>query len=176
MHKACQDGEKFRNNLKNMALRRRHLKKPISIQNILQGAGLAKRTGQCVTLYQIQKAWTEIVGEVLAEKTCPRKIQKAVLVISVENAAWAQHLTYMKEQILEAIQKQTRIKFRDLRFVNEPIHRILSQEKKKARPLFVKKETKEISSHKRDADLKTVLERVRTHSQELQKAYRENNR
>lgn len=58
----------------------------------------------------------------MAERTLPKMVSGKVLVVKVENAAWAQHLSMMKEDVLKAIKTKLGTTFSDLRFVNEPLH------------------------------------------------------
>ncbi|MBT4286426.1 MAG: DUF721 domain-containing protein [Deltaproteobacteria bacterium] len=52
---------------------------------------------------QIVRNWEIIVGKPLAGKTNPNKLQYKTLSVLVEDAAYAQHLKYFEDKILELI-------------------------------------------------------------------------
>lgn len=52
---------------------------------------------------KIYKHWKIIVGESLARKTVPQKLEKKTLVVAVEDAAYSHHLQYFEGNILELI-------------------------------------------------------------------------
>ena len=46
-------------------------------------------------------AWKSVVGELLAERSHPIKIQQNTLFVGVENSAWMQELLLLKPKILQ---------------------------------------------------------------------------
>jgi len=52
---------------------------------------------------RIYKHWDVIVGESLSGKTLPQKIEKKVLHIMVEDAAYSHHLRYYEKNIIDLI-------------------------------------------------------------------------
>ncbi|HLG18851.1 MAG TPA: DUF721 domain-containing protein [Bdellovibrionota bacterium] len=105
-------------------MRRPPLKAPIAIGSVLAGGNLlGKRGATLVDLYRIQRAWEAVVGYELYERTFPKLIRGSTLVISVENAAWAQHLSLMKDELLGAIFERVGKRFSNIRFLNEPFKR-----------------------------------------------------
>ena len=103
-----------------MAKKRATLKAPLPMSNILGGV-FGRRGALLVDTYRVQKSWEQIVGAELARRTYPKRIQRDVLLVAVENPAWAQHLSMMKDEILQVIRERTGRKFSDLRFENRPI-------------------------------------------------------
>lgn len=55
--------------------------------------------------YQFVLHWQDIVGEAIAKKAKPERINKNSLVIRVANSAWAQELSFHKDLILKRLQK-----------------------------------------------------------------------
>lgn len=61
--------------------------------------------------------WKEIVGEVLAELTCPGNISRGTLLVMVNDSGAMQELSFRKKQILAALKvKLPEAKIEDLRF------------------------------------------------------------
>lgn len=52
---------------------------------------------------RIYKHWDVIIGESLSGKTSPQKIEKKVLYIMVEDAAYSHHLKYYEKNIIDLI-------------------------------------------------------------------------
>jgi predicted nucleic acid-binding Zn ribbon protein len=46
-------------------------------------------------------AWKSVVGELLAERSHPIKIEQNTLFVGVENSAWMQELVLLKPKILQ---------------------------------------------------------------------------
>ncbi len=62
-------------------------------------------------------AWAEAVGEGVAERTQPMRIEKGVLFLKVTNSVWMQQLQFMKELIIKKLHEITGMDLvRDLRF------------------------------------------------------------
>ncbi len=104
-----------------MARRARIHRKSLSpLGSFLNDATLKSRLGAVVTLYRLQKEWKEAVGETLARRTWPSRLNRSVLTVSVENSAWSQHLSLLKDEVMTALKERTGIYLSDLRFVNQP--------------------------------------------------------
>lgn len=81
---------------------------------------LARRTGMggMVRMWRLAKVWNEIVGETLAGKTEPVRIQDDVLIVKVADSSWAHELTYLKDDLIERIGMQIQGRpIQDIRFV-----------------------------------------------------------
>jgi predicted nucleic acid-binding Zn ribbon protein len=102
-----------------MARRRAALKRLIPISDVFSRGVFGERGETLLTLYHLRKNWGSIVGESLASKSVPRRVQGGVLMIATENPAWAQTLSLMKDEVLAAIAGYTGREFSDLRFVTE---------------------------------------------------------
>lgn len=75
-----------------------HKAKPL-IEKVLTDSQLE----DVIFFNQIVRNWEIIVGKPLAGKTSPNKLQYKTLFVLVEDAAYAQHLKYFEEKILELI-------------------------------------------------------------------------
>ncbi len=51
-------------------------------------------------------AWKKLVGELLAERSHPVKLQNNVLFVGVQNSAWMQELILLKADILDKYKSQ----------------------------------------------------------------------
>lgn len=102
-----------------MTRRRSAMKALMPLGDVLSKNVFGKRGETLLTLYRLRRAWAGIVGESLAAKTWPKRIQKETLVVAAENPVWAAQLSMMKEEILKAVLLRTGQKYSDLRFVSE---------------------------------------------------------
>ena len=69
------------------------------LPKIMKSAGLRKR-------YKVEliiSHWSEIVGAEIAVKTRPGMVHRGVMTVAAQNAAWAHHLTTLKEEIIAKI-------------------------------------------------------------------------
>jgi len=73
---------------------------PIGINHVL--ANVLAKTGLSddIERYKFVQHWPEIVGEAVAARTKPECIRAKALVVRVSNSAWAQELSFLKEDIL----------------------------------------------------------------------------
>lgn len=53
----------------------------------------------------LNQAWLEAVGEKIAARSRPVRLQSSKLLVSVESAAWMNELTYLKENIKLQVKK-----------------------------------------------------------------------
>lgn len=102
----------------NGIVRRRRIKtrQPIEFQTILTTKGITNKIKDLVPLYRVQREWEEIVGPALAQWTLACRIEKTRLVIKVENPTWAQHLGFVKIDILKKLEQKVSLVFSDLQF------------------------------------------------------------
>ena len=151
----------FRNLLeRGVARRRESSKKPVPLSDVLARVAWGKRGRNLVDLYHLQKNWPEIVGTQLAAQTLPKLAKRDVLVVAVENPAWAQHLTMMKPHILSTVAERTGQQYKDLRFVTESLAKIKSKVKTAVQS---QKKLESAKSNLKNADehLSTLLERIK---------------
>ncbi|MDY6795604.1 MAG: DUF721 domain-containing protein [Actinomycetota bacterium] len=65
-------------------------------------------------LLTIKNRWVDMVGEPLASKTAPIRLDDKKLYIRSESHAWSQELHYEKERIKSVIEKETGVEIEDL--------------------------------------------------------------
>nr|MDK2851139.1 hypothetical protein [Candidatus Cloacimonadota bacterium] len=61
--------------------------------------------------------WKRIVGELLAEKSYPIKIDRDTLFVAVENNAWMQELVLLKNDIINYYKKNCHEDLNDIIFI-----------------------------------------------------------
>ena len=96
---------------------RKGAKSPPSMGEVL--GEFLRRTGinRKIQEQKILNSWEEAVGEGVAEKTQPIRVQNRVLQVKVANSVWMQELQFMKELIMQKLQQQTgKNILQDLRF------------------------------------------------------------
>jgi|JI10StandDraft_1071094.scaffolds.fasta_scaffold58865_4 predicted nucleic acid-binding Zn ribbon protein len=133
----------------------------VPISSVLRDS--QKRTQQVFAISSLRKQWSSIVGEMLANQTRPKKIDRNVLWVTVQNGALNYELSLMKPAILEKIQEITGTKFKDVRFIHESLLASETIGHEPSRQKFVRAEAKE------DESLDKILEHVRNLSRDLQK-------
>ena len=62
------------------------------------------------------KFWAEVVGAVIAAHTQPLSIQREVLRVATSSAAWAQNLTFQRQQLLLKLNEKLPTPLVDIRF------------------------------------------------------------
>jgi len=66
---------------------------------------------------KIFSAWNDIVGERMAAHTRPANVTNKILFIEVDDPLWLSQVKYMKQDIIEKIEKQIKPGlFKDIRF------------------------------------------------------------
>lgn len=95
----------------------KRIKKPLVLGDIINKycnrLGLSRRMNE----QRLLDAWEEAVGEGVAKRTEPIRIENRVLFLKVTNSVWMQQLQFMKELILKNLHEKTGINFlQDLRF------------------------------------------------------------
>ncbi len=66
-------------------------------------AGLAEQLAPLTTLAEVQSAWREAVGPMIAERAWPVAARGGVLTVSCESSVWAQELDLMSETICQRL-------------------------------------------------------------------------
>ncbi len=70
-----------------------------TVEKLLDALGL----GTVAVQARLAKSWEEIVGPLLAAKSCPAKLKAGVLTICAVSPAWAQELSLCRGTVLERI-------------------------------------------------------------------------
>lgn len=78
------------------------------------------RVDNKMTVWSLQEKWPKIVGEPLARKTHPLRIQSSTLWIGVSSPAWANELQLLQCELLEKIQSEFPL-IREIRFQIETV-------------------------------------------------------
>ena len=55
---------------------------------------------------RLQEVWLKAVGSRIATQTSPDRLQKGSLFVKVSNSAWMQQLHFLKEEMIEKINRQ----------------------------------------------------------------------
>ncbi len=97
--------------------RRYHARKPKAIGNVIAQLITARGYGRIQADANFATAWQAAVGPVLAKYTCPGRLRRGVLEITVANSMTVQELTFQKQEVLKKLQVEVPdAKIRDLRF------------------------------------------------------------
>ena len=139
--------------------------KPSALGDILRiqcsRMGLNRRINE----QRLLGAWVEVVGEGVAERTQPMRIEKGVLFLKVTNSVWMQQLQFMKELILKKLHEKTGIdSVQDLRFyigeVENPVKDEERQSSKRDLPTPSEADMQNVArqvSEVRDPEMKKML-------------------
>jgi predicted nucleic acid-binding Zn ribbon protein len=133
----------------------------VSISSVLRDS--QKKTQAVFAISSLRKLWPAIVGEMLANQTRPKKIDRNMLWVSVENSALNYELSLMKPAILEKIQEISGSKFKDVRFTHESVNVSENNASEPSRQKFIRAEVKE------DESLDKILDRIRVLAKDLHK-------
>jgi hypothetical protein len=79
------------------------MKKPQSIQSILEKTLKSLEIDVPLKTYSIMGAWNEIVGEPVAGHSQPRSIRNQILFIDVSHPTWMQQLQFLKPTLLSQV-------------------------------------------------------------------------
>jgi len=79
------------------------MKKPQSIQSILEKTLKTLEIDVPLKTYSIVGAWKEIVGESVAGHSQPRSIRNQILFIDVAHPTWMQQLQFLKPTLLDQV-------------------------------------------------------------------------
>lgn len=67
-------------------------------------------------LFVVSRAWPEIVGELIANRTFLQKIDKGILYIMVDNSIWMQELVLRKWSIINQLKKDYALEIENIIF------------------------------------------------------------
>jgi len=144
--------------MKSSRSRKSHL---VPISSVLRDS--QKKTQAAFAISSLRKQWPQIVGEMLAKQTKPKKIDRNILWVTVQNGALNYELSLMKPAILEKIQQVSGSNFKDVKFLHEPMTSSTLSLSQPYRNKFERVEPKE------DESLEKILEHIRTLSKDLRK-------
>ena len=74
-----------------------------SVGNILSRILEKKKFKKIIEQQHLLEEWSNIVGDVIAEKAVAKMIKKGRLIIEVQNSLWMQELSFMREELLEKV-------------------------------------------------------------------------
>jgi hypothetical protein len=79
------------------------MNKPQRLHSILEKTLKALEIDVPLKTYSILGAWSEIVGESVAEHSQPRSIRNRILFLDVSHSTWMQQLQFLKPTLLEKV-------------------------------------------------------------------------
>lgn len=133
----------------------------VPISKVLQDS--QKKTQAVFATSGLRKQWASIVGQMLSNQTRPKKIDRNILWISVQHSALNYELSLMKPMILDKIFDVTGTRFKDLKFIQEPIQASNVEENEPSRKKFERAIVDESES------IDTILDKLKSMSKDLQK-------
>ncbi|MGM0461651.1 MAG: DUF721 domain-containing protein [Fibrobacterota bacterium] len=75
------------------------------IDSVMENIGRANKSQNIYILSTIQSEWENICGEKIAKVSSPRFLKNNVLTIHVKNALWRSELFYIKNDLIQNINK-----------------------------------------------------------------------
>jgi len=78
--------------------------KPLLVGKLLKSLLERRHLSKPLRLYRVQHLWSTLVGEATAGRSRPTSLKEGVLFVAVADSTWLQELTYLKAEILEAVQ------------------------------------------------------------------------
>ena len=73
--------------------------------------------GRAIEICRLLAAWKEAVGEKVGQHTEAVKISNQVLYVSTSSPAWAQELTFLKEELMGKFNARAgKVSIRDIKF------------------------------------------------------------
>jgi len=88
------------------AMARRHNRDPIPIQGALDGWIRRRGLSADFQLHALWYRWTELVGGQLARRSRPRSLRRKVLTVVVASSAWANEMSFIKDQVVAGINER----------------------------------------------------------------------
>jgi predicted nucleic acid-binding Zn ribbon protein len=70
-----------------------------ALRRLTASLGIARKLGE----YEVITSWEELVGEQIARVTKPERIERGILVVSVDSAPWRTELSMRRLEIVEHI-------------------------------------------------------------------------
>lgn len=85
-----------------------------SLSEFLRSLGIEGRVHE----YEVMGRWAEIVGENIADASEPIRVSDGVLLVKVRSSSWRNELVYMKDEILDKIEKMVaKGVIRDIKYI-----------------------------------------------------------
>jgi predicted nucleic acid-binding Zn ribbon protein len=72
------------------------------LPGVLKNLGITERIEE----ESLFGSWREIVGDAVARRSAPRRINKGILIVGVENNAWMQEIRFHRKEILARIKER----------------------------------------------------------------------
>lgn len=89
------------------------------INNILQQKKMWNRYRQLLII----EKWNELVGREIGAVTRPKQVKKGVIHVAVKDSTWSYHLTLLKPQLLEKINRFAgEVIIKDIFFLIDALH------------------------------------------------------
>jgi predicted nucleic acid-binding Zn ribbon protein len=90
----------------------------MSLESVNDILGILQKQAQWQEqpLQRLLDCWTEVVGKVVATHTRPLSIQRDVLRVATSSAAWAQNMTFGRQQLLLKLNAKLASPLVDIRF------------------------------------------------------------
>jgi predicted nucleic acid-binding Zn ribbon protein len=85
---------------------RKKNERPVPLKDFLDDAmkvPITTTNGLKVTIEEVRRAWMEVAGRPLANKSRPVKIQGDRLLIETDSSSWANELNFLRRELLERI-------------------------------------------------------------------------
>ena len=131
------------------------------IKTILQLG--SKRTQEAMDMSKLQRKWESVVGPLLFSQTKPKRSERGVLWVSVDNSALLYELSHSRMTILDKIEGAIGIRFKNIKFTHEEV--LTSDSSTEIMP---GKKFERVLSEDHET-LESILGRVRSMSSELRK-------
>ncbi len=84
---------------------RKRLKSPLPVGEILQDALKASKININLETCKLWDLWDNVVGPAIARNAQPETIKGSLLIVHVSGAPWMHHLQFMKEELIEKLNK-----------------------------------------------------------------------
>ena len=72
------------------------------LPTVLKSIGLGQRLKE----QEVLGIWAQVVGEEIAARTQPLRVDKGVLYVRVDHSAWLQELHFMEKEILRKLKEK----------------------------------------------------------------------
>jgi predicted nucleic acid-binding Zn ribbon protein len=74
-------------------------KEPQALGEVIRGVLGAGPMRSGMDLGRLARSWDRVVGERLAERSSPRRLERGALVVSAESSSWAAQVTFLAQEI-----------------------------------------------------------------------------
>ncbi|WP_017658961.1 DciA family protein [Baaleninema simplex] len=94
-----------------------------SLERILSSLPGLSPSPEQQQLEEIDRLWSEVVGEAIARYSRPVRVSRQVLQVAVATPVWAQQLQFKRVRLLAALNARLSASFKDIRFSPALWHR-----------------------------------------------------